>query len=243
MRCTSLLPPRSLRPKSSIPPFTAARADPAASSRADGIVATLLLKSQRGKWKRCTATHVPMQIPSVAQSECQNGAVANRVVLDHLPLVRPLPFGSMNICQVHLDVTISGTPGSWVCSMPPAVDPETKSPFSSLQSTQSKGAILDSLRLLDWPHATSAPPPTVEAATRELASRCNRNPTERKSHKRWIDPTLAQLMLDLRNVVWCRLLLRSNENDRLRSRFPIAKPRRIRIVCAHQQTRGVLMVA
>src|SRR5207245_10790545 len=82
-------------------------------------------------------------------------------------------------------------------------NPEKQVAFSSYAKHRIKGAILDSLRQLDWASRDMRRRhKQVEAATRDLASTLQRAPTEAEvaaklgmDVERW-----RQMMLDMRNV-------------------------------------------
>jgi RNA polymerase sigma factor for flagellar operon FliA len=193
-------------------------------------------------------THTPAKAdPSIAQ---QNAKIArrDRVVLEHLPLVKAIAIRVHENLPVHVDVddlVHAGILGLFDAAS--KYNPEKQVAFSSYAKHRIKGAILDSLRQLDWASRDMRRRhKQVEAATRELAATLQRNPTESEiAQKLGIEPERwRSMMLDLRNVGLVSASTRSNENDDLPAPdFPCKPETHPDSICAHQQLRGVLSVA
>ena len=97
-------------------------------------------------------------------------------------------------------------------------NPEKQVVFSSYAKHRIKGAILDSLRQLDWASRDMRRRhKQVEAATRDLAAELQRNPTEGEvAQKLGMDAERWRtMMIDLRNVGLISASTRGNEGDDL----------------------------
>jgi len=172
----------------------------------------------------------------------------DRVVLEHLPLVKAIAIRVHENLPVHVDVddlVHAGILGLFDAAS--KFNPEKQVAFSSYAKHRIKGAILDSLRQLDWASRDMRRRhKQVEAATRELAATLQRNPTEQEvaqklgmDQERW-----RNMMLDLRNVGLVSASTRSNENDDLPAPdFPTNPDTHPDSICAHEQLRSVLGVA
>jgi RNA polymerase sigma factor for flagellar operon FliA len=123
-------------------------------------------------------------------------------------------------------------------------NPEKKVVFSSYAKHRIKGAILDSLRQLDWASRDlRRRHKQVEAVTRDLAATLQRNPTESEvaeklgvEVERW-----RQMMVDLRSVGLVSASSRANDQDDLPAPdFPSKPETQPDRMCAHQQLRSVL---
>src|SRR3954467_13821746 len=141
--------------------------------------------------------------PSVAQQTAKM-ARRDRVVLEHLPLVKAIAIRVHENLPVHVDVddlVHSGILGLFDAAS--KFNPDKQVVFSSYAKHRIKGAILDSLRQLDWASRDMRRRhKQVEAATRDLAAELQRNPTEQEvaaklgmDAERW-----RTMMIDLRNV-------------------------------------------
>ncbi len=143
----------------------------------------------------------------------------DRVVLEHLPLVKAIAIRVHENLPVHVDVddlVHSGVLGLFDAAS--KYNPEKQVAFSSYAKHRIKGAILDSLRQLDWASRDMRRRhKQVEAATRELAATLQRNPTELEvAQKLGIDQERwRSMMLDLRNVGLVSASTRTNEGDDL----------------------------
>ncbi len=104
----------------------------------------------------------------------------DRVVLDHLPLVKAIAVRVHENLPVHIeidDLIHAGVVG--LIDAVAKYRPEKKVAFSAYAKHRIKGAILDSLRQLDWASRDMRRRHRqLETATRELSSSLQRAPTE-----------------------------------------------------------------
>ena len=169
----------------------------------------------------------------------------DRVVLEHLPLVKAIAVRVHENLPVHVDMddlVHAGILGLFDAAG--KYNPEKQVAFSSYAKHRIKGAILDSLRQLDWASRDMRRRhKQVEAATRDLAGTLQRNPTEAEvAEKLGMDPERWRgMMLDLRNVGLISASTRSNEYDDLPAPdFPCKPETHPDSICAREQLRGVL---
>jgi RNA polymerase sigma factor FliA len=172
----------------------------------------------------------------------------DQVVLEHLPLVKAIAVRVHENLPVHVDLddlVHAGILGLFDAAS--KYNPDKQVAFSSYAKHRIKGAILDSLRQLDWASRDMRRRhKQVEAATRELSVALQRNPTESEvAEKLGVDPERwRSMMLDLRNVGLISASTRSNENDDLPAPdFPSKPETHPDSICAHEQLRSVLGVA
>jgi RNA polymerase sigma factor for flagellar operon FliA len=195
-------------------------------------------------------------IPKTAASQAKAAGAAqaaklarrDRVVLEHLPLVKAIAVRVHENLPVHVDLddlVHAGILGLFDAAG--KYNPEKQVAFSSYAKHRIKGAILDSLRQLDWASRDMRRRhKQVEAATRELAATLQRNPTEAEvaqklgmDQERW-----RNMMLDLRNVGLISASTRANENEDLPAPdFPSKPETQPDSICAREQLRSVLGVA
>src|SRR5262249_3942347 len=169
----------------------------------------------------------------------------DRVVLEHLPLVKAIAVRVHENLPVHVDLddlVHAGILGLFDAAN--KYNPEKQVVFSSYAKHRIKGAILDSLRQLDWASRDMRRRhKQVEAATRDLAARLQRNPTESEvAEKLGMDvDRWRNMMLDLRNVGLISASTRSNENEDLPAPdFPSKPETQPDSICAREQLRNVL---
>ena len=172
----------------------------------------------------------------------------DRIVLEHLPLVKAIAVRVHENLPVHVDLddlVHAGVLGLFDAAS--KFNPDKQVVFSSYAKHRIKGAILDSLRQLDWASRDMRRRhKQVEAATRDLAAELKRNPTELEvANKLGIDQNRwRSMMLDLRNVGLISASTRSNENDDLPAPdFPSNPETQPDSICAREQLRSVLTVA
>jgi RNA polymerase sigma factor for flagellar operon FliA len=172
----------------------------------------------------------------------------DRVVLEHLPLVKAIAVRVHENLPVHVDLddlVHAGILGLFDAAT--KFNPEKQVVFSSYAKHRIKGAILDSLRQLDWASRDMRRRhKQVEAATRDLASELKRNPTEAEvAQKLGIDQNRwRSMMLDLRNVGLVSASTRSSENEDLPAPdFPSKPETHPDHICAREQLRSMLGVA
>lgn len=201
--------------------------------------------------KRKTAavvTILPRARTSPAKVSAQQAAklaVRDRVVLEHLALVKAIAVRVHENLPVHVDVddlVHAGILGLFDAAT--KYDPEKQVVFSSYAKHRIKGAILDSLRQLDWASRDMRRRhKQVEAATRDLSSTLQRTPTEAEiAEKLGMDvERWRTMMLDLRNVGLVSASTRSNENEDLPAPdFPGKTESQPDSICARRQLRSVL---
>ena len=141
----------------------------------------------------------------------------DRVVLEHLPLVKAIAIPVHVPVHVDLDDLVhAGILGLFDAA--DKFNPEKQVVFSSYAKHRIKGAILDSLRQLDWAtRDMRRRHKQVDAATRDLTSTLQRAPTEAEvAEKLGLDvDRWRTLMLDLRNVGLISASTRANEHNDL----------------------------
>lgn len=169
----------------------------------------------------------------------------DRVVLEHLPLVKAIAIRVHENLPVHVDLddlVHAGILGLFDAAS--KYNPDKKVVFSSYAKHRIKGAILDSLRQLDWASRDlRRRHKQVEQVTRDLAATLQRNPTEQEvadklgvEVERW-----RQMMLDLRSVGLVSASSRTNDQEDLPAPdFPSKPETQPDRMCAHQQLRGML---
>ena len=169
----------------------------------------------------------------------------DRVVLEHLPLVKAIAVRVHENLPVHVDLDDlihAGVLGLFDAAT--KYNPDKKVAFSSYAKHRIKGSILDSLRQLDWASRDlRRRHKQVEAATRDLAAELQRAPTEAEVAQRLgIDvERWRQMMVDMRNVGLISASTRSTEHDDLPAPdFPSAPETQPDNMCAREQLRSVL---
>jgi RNA polymerase sigma factor for flagellar operon FliA len=172
----------------------------------------------------------------------------DRVVLEHLPLVKAIAIRVHENLPVHVDLddlVHAGVLGLFDAAT--KYNPDKKVAFSSYAKHRIKGAILDSLRQLDWASRDlRRRHKQLEAATRELAAELQRQPTEQEiadrlgvDVERW-----RQMMLDMRSVGLISANTRANEHDELPAPdFPSTPETQPDNMCAKEQLRSMLAQA
>jgi len=169
----------------------------------------------------------------------------DRVVLEHLPLVKAIAVRVHENLPVHVDLddlVHAGILGLFDAAN--KYNPDKQVVFSSYAKHRIKGAILDSLRQLDWASRDMRRRhKQVEAATRDLAAELQRAPTEAEvAQKLGMDvDRWRTMMLDLRNVGLISASTRGNEGDDLPAPdFPCKPETQPDSICAREQLRAVL---
>src|SRR5580700_11551396 len=178
-------------------------------------------------------------------SQASKMARRDRIVLEHLPLVKAIAVRVHENLPVHVDLddlVHAGILGLFDAAS--KYDPDKQVVFSSYAKHRIKGAILDSLRQLDWASRDMRRRhKQLEAATRDLASTLQRAPTEAEvAAKLGMDvDRWRNMMLDLRNVGLVSASTRANENDDLPAPdFPSNPESQPDSICAREQLRSVL---
>jgi RNA polymerase sigma factor for flagellar operon FliA len=206
------------------------------------ITAAQITAAQTASKPQAPAAH---QAPQLNAQQAAKLARRDRVVLDHLPLVKAIAVRVHENLPVHVDMddlVHAGVLGLFDAAS--KYNPDKQVAFSSYAKHRIKGAILDSLRQLDWASRDMRRRhKQVEAATRELAAALHRNPTEAEvaqklgmDQERW-----RSMMLDLRNVGLISASTRANENEDLPAPdFPSKPETYPDSICAREQLRSVL---
>ena len=194
-----------------------------------------------------TVRHATSASATAAKATAQAAKLArrDRVVLEHVPLVKAIAVRVHENLPVHVDLddlVHAGILGLFDAAS--KFNPEKQVVFSSYAKHRIKGAILDSLRQLDWASRDMRRRhKQVEAATRDLAAELQRNPTEGEvaqklgmDQERW-----RTMMIDLRNVGLISASTRGNEGDDLPAPdFPSKPETHPDSICAREQLRSVL---
>lgn len=169
----------------------------------------------------------------------------DRVVLEHLPLVKAIAVRVHENLPVHVDLddlVHAGILGLFDAAT--KYDAEKQVAFSAYAKHRIKGAILDSLRQLDWASRDlRRRHKQVEAATRELATELQRTPLEAEIAERLeVDlGRLRQLMVEMRNVGLISANSRATEHEDLpEPEYPGTPETQPDRMCAREQLRVVL---
>ncbi len=172
----------------------------------------------------------------------------DRVVMEHLPLVKAIAVRVHESLPVHVeldDLVHAGILGLFDAAT--KYNPEKKVVFSSYAKHRIKGAILDSLRQLDWASRDlRRRHKQVEQITRDLCATLQRQPTEDElaakmgvEVSRW-----RQMALDLRNVGLVSASTRAPENEDLPApEFPSKPETQPDSMCAREQMKEKLEIA
>jgi RNA polymerase sigma factor for flagellar operon FliA len=193
------------------------------------------------------ARHATPASTTAAKAAAQAAKLArrDRVVLEHVPLVKAIAVRVHENLPVHVDLddlVHAGILGLFDAAS--KFNPEKQVVFSSYAKHRIKGAILDSLRQLDWASRDMRRRhKQVEAATRDLAAELQRNPTEGEvAQKLGMDAERWRtMMIDLRNVGLISASTRGNEGDDLPAPdFPSKPETHPDSICAREQLRSVL---
>lgn len=186
-----------------------------------------------------------MLVKEVSQPEVSQTTHRDQIILEHLALVKAIAVRVHENLPVHVDLDDLVHAG--ILGLFDAVtkyNPDKKVAFSSYAKHRIKGAILDSLRQLDWASRDlRRRHKQVEAATRALAATLQRNPTEAEvAEKLGVDKERwRQMMIDLRNVGLISASRRGADGDELPPpEFPGKPDTQPDRMCAHQQLRSLL---
>ncbi len=189
-----------------------------------------------------------MQVKTVCTVQVSKTTKRDRVVLEHLPLVKAIAVRVYENLPVHVDLddlVHAGILGLFDAAT--KYDPEKQVVFSSYAKHRIKGAILDSLRQLDWASRDlRRRHKQLEAATRDLTAELQRIPTEAEIAARLgVDvDRWRQMMLDLRSVGLVSASTRSADNDDMPAPdFPGKPESQPDSMCAREQLRSVLATA
>ena len=185
---------------------------------------------------------------SASRTAAARQAQRDQIVLENLPLVKAIAVRVHENLPVHVDLddlVHAGILGLFDAAT--KYDPEKMVSFSSYAKHRIKGAILDSLRQLDWASRDlRRRHKQLEAATRELASELHRAPSEAElANKMGVDvERWRHMMVDLRNVGLVSASQRPADQDDLPAPdFPAAPELQPDSMCSQQQLRSALAVA
>ncbi len=174
--------------------------------------------------------------------------IRDRVVLENLPLVKAIAIRVHESLPVHVeldDLIHAGILGLFDAAT--KFNPYKQVAFSSYAKHRIKGAMLDSLRQLDWASRDMRRRhKQVEQVTRELCAELHRNPTEDEvAQKMGVEVSRwRQMALDLRNVGLISASTRPNEHDDLPAPdFPGSPDTQPDSMCAREQMREKLELA
>ncbi len=166
----------------------------------------------------------------------------DRVILDHLPLVRAIAVRVHENLPVHVDLDDLVHAG--ILGLFDAVkryNPTKQVAFPSYAKHRIKGAILDSLRQLDWASRDlRRRHKQIEAATRDLATALKRSPTEAEvaqklgvGAERW-----RRIMIEMRSAGLVSASSRSGDHEDLPAPdFPAEADTQPDRICARAQLR------
>ena len=175
-------------------------------------------------------------------------AKRDRIVLEHLPLVKAIAVRVHENLPVHVDLddlVHAGVLGLFDAAS--KFNPDKQVAFSSYAKHRIKGAILDSLRQLDWASRDlRRRHKQVEAVTRELSAVLQRTPTEAEiAEKLGVDvERWRHMMLDLRSVGLISASARATDHEELPAPdFPSKPETQPDNMCAKEQMRLVLTTA
>jgi RNA polymerase sigma factor for flagellar operon FliA len=175
-------------------------------------------------------------------------AKRDQIVLEHLPLVRAIAVRVHGSLPVHVDLddlVHAGVLGLFDAAN--KYDADKHVAFSSYAKHRIKGAILDSLRQLDWASRDMRRrQKQVEAATNDLSTTLQRAPTEAEvAEKLGVNvERFRTMMLNLPNGGPASASTRSNENEELPPLdFPAKPETHPDSICAGEELRSVLGAA
>ena len=189
-----------------------------------------------------------METKAVNPAAASKTARRDKVVLEHLPLVKAIAVRVHENLPVHVDMDDlihAGVLGLFDAAT--KYNPDKQVAFSSYAKHRIKGAILDSLRQLDWASRDlRRRHKQLEAATRDLASELQRAPTEAEiAQKLGVDvEKWRQMMIDLRSVGLVSASTRAADNEDLPAPdYPSKPDTHPDAMCAREQLRSVLATA
>jgi RNA polymerase sigma factor for flagellar operon FliA len=188
---------------------------------------------------------VQVQSVSTRRRTRISNTIRDRIVLDHLPLVKAIAVRVHENLPVHVDLddlVHAGVLGLFDAAT--KYNPDKKVVFHSYAKYRIKGAILDSLRQLDWASRDLRKrQKMVEAITRELSDKLKRTPTEAEIAEklgvgvdRW-----RRMVLELRTVGLMSASSYGSDRDTSNTpEFPASRESQPDNMCAREQLRHVL---
>lgn len=172
----------------------------------------------------------------------------NQVILEHLPLVRVIAVRVHSNLPVHVeldDLVHAGVLG--LIDAATKYNPGKEVAFSSYAKHRIKGAMLDSLRQLDWASRDlRRRQKQAEQATHELTLALNRVPTEDEVAARLgIDVARwRQILMEMRNSGMISASTRANEQEGLPAPdFPAKADSQPDNICVRSEMRTMLSSA
>ncbi|MCU1336000.1 MAG: polymerase, sigma 28 subunit, FliA/WhiG family [Bryobacterales bacterium] len=186
--------------------------------------------------------------PASSAQQAAKFARRDSLVMEHLSLVKAIAVRVHEKVPVHVDMDDlihAGILGLFDAAS--KFNLEKQVLFPSYAKHRIKGAILDSLRQLDWASRDMRRRhKQVECASRDLGAELQRNPTEAEmAQKLGMDvERLRTMMMDLRNVGLISASTRGNEGDDLPAPdFPSKLETRPDYICVQKELRSTLGVA
>src|ERR1017187_8837558 len=195
------------------------------------------IKKENGNMGRANGT--------ARQKEATARAVRDRVVLDNLSLVKAIAIRVHESLPVHVDLddlVHAGVLGLFDAAS--KYNPDKKVVFQSYAKHRVKGAILDSLRQLDWASRDLRKrQKQLDAVTHNLMTRLGRTPTEAEiaetlglGIERW-----RRVALELKNLgLISTSSLRPDPDNSAPIEFPAAPDSQPDRICAQRQLSSVL---
>ena len=173
-------------------------------------------------------------------------SVRDRIVLEHLPLVKAIAVRVHENLPVHVDVDDlfhAGVLGLFDAAA--KYNPDKKVVFSAYAKHRIKGAILDSLRQLDWASRDQRKrQKQIESATRELSAKLGRVPSDTEvatsmglDGERW-----RKVSMELRMVGLFSSSSLPNDQS-VQPEFPAQKDSQPDMMCERRQLRNTLALA
>jgi RNA polymerase sigma factor FliA len=191
---------------------------------------------------------MPARSVSSRKASRISNTTRDRIVLEHLPLVKAIAVRVHENLPVHVDLDDLVHAG--ILGLFDAVtkyNPTKKVVFHSYAKHRIKGAILDSLRQLDWASRDLRKRhKQVEAVTRELSATLERTPTEAEiAEKMGVDvQRWRRMAMELRTVGLISASAKNNDQENAPApEFPAKQESRPDSMCAHEQLREVLSSA
>ncbi len=188
-----------------------------------------------------------MRVKEKKRPESKN-AKRDQIVLEHLPLVKAIALRVHENLPVHVDLDDlihAGVIGLFDAAS--KYDGDKNVAFSAYAKHRIKGAILDSLRQLDWASRDlRRRHKQLEAVTRELSLVLQRAPTEAEiAGKLGVDiDRWRQMMIEMRNVGLVSASARNTDNEDLPAPdFPTNPNTHPDNMCAREEMKTVLGIA
>ncbi len=189
-----------------------------------------------------------LQSGTAKRKQGMEKTVRDQIVLENLSLVKAIAVRVHENLPVHVDLDDLVHAG--VLGLFDAVskyNPDKKVIFQSYAKHRIKGAILDSLRQLDWASRDLRKrQKQLDAVTRDLTARLGRAPDELEiantlglDIERW-----RRMALELKNLgLLSASALRPDPDNSAPVEFPAAPDSQPDRICAHRQMRSALEVA